>query len=65
MLIRILVVVPAIPKLMSCHGLCLFAVFSVSPVGYHKVIKHDELSESEEEIYIKDDPEYLHNATYK
>ncbi len=26
------------------------------PVGYHKVTKHDELSESEEEVYVRDIP---------
>ena len=26
------------------------------PVGYHKVTKHDELSESEEEVFVRDTP---------
>lgn len=29
---------------------------SIPPVGYHKVTKHDELSESEEEVYVRDTP---------
>lgn len=32
------------------------AVSTTPPVGYHKVTKHDDLSESEEEVFVRDDP---------
>lgn len=31
-------------------------VSTIPPVGYHKVTKNDDLSESEEEVFVRDDP---------
>ena len=31
-------------------------VSTAPPVGYHKVTKNDDLSESEEEVFVRDDP---------
>ena len=35
------------------------------PVGYHKVTHRDELSESEEEVYVKDDPAKCKKPAHK
>lgn len=35
---------------------CTHPVSVAPPVGYHKVTKNDDLSESEEEVFVRDDP---------
>ena len=43
-------------KLINILGIHTHKVSTAPPVGYHKVTKNDDLSESEEEVFVRDDP---------